>query len=343
MCSPLITVLITAYNYGQFVEQAIDSVLEQDFPHDQVQIVVVDDGSTDDTRERIAKYASRVEYFYKPNGGQASTLNFGIDKSRGEIIALLDADDLFLPGKLEKIADAFQRDPALGMVYHRLQEWNMQTDARLVREFSAVSGDIHAAPDQYRLYVPQPTSAIAFRRTSLCRLIPIPEQIRMLADCYLVALIPLLSSILAISESLAVYRIHGANSYSSAEQQLPMETRRNRFGMWKLLIDAMRKWLADNGYTKKQPVVRLFLDRWAVYEGSYEAQVEPPGRWRFFLYLMTYIRCYGANMSLRLRFINYVNAFGALLVGYKHFHLLDQWRLKATAVARGVLKRSQSA
>lgn len=335
MSSPLITVLITAYNYGQFVEQAIDSVLAQDFPRDQVQIVVVDDGSTDGTLERVAKYGSRVEYFYKPNGGQASTLNFGIDKARGEIIALLDADDLFAPDKLEKVAHAFRGDPSLGMVYHSLQEWNMRTDARVDREFSAVSGDIHAAPDQFRLFVPQPTSAIAFRRAALRRLLPIPEEIRMLADCYLVALIPLLSPILAISESLAVYRIHGANAYSTVEQQIPMEARKSRLQMWKILIDAMRGWLAENGYTKKEPVVRLFLDVWRVNEGTYEAQVEPPGRWRFFVHLMTYMRCYGADMSWRLRFINYVNAFGALVVGYRHFHVLDEWRLKATALVRG--------
>jgi glycosyltransferase involved in cell wall biosynthesis len=321
-----VTVLITTFNYGQFVEQAIESVLAQDFPLEQVQILVVDDGSTDDTSERVKKYGSRIEYFYKANGGQASSLNFGFSKARGEIVALLDADDFFLPGKLERIVDAFQQDPALGMVYHRLQEWHVQTNERRDWDFSPVSGDIHTAPDEFRLYVPQPTSAISFRRTSLNRLLPIPEEIRMLADCYVVALIPFLSRIQAISESLAVYRIHGTNSYTTVEQQVPMEVRKNRLQMWQVLIDAMRRWLAGNHFTKRQPAVRLFLDRWALYQGNYEAQVEAPGRLRFFRHLMTYIRCYGANMSSRLRLVNYVNAFGALVVGYKHFGLLDKLR-----------------
>ena len=69
MTTPVITVLITAYNYGQFIEQAIDSILSQDYPADKTQILVVDDGSTDDTSERVKRYGSRIDYFQKPNGG----------------------------------------------------------------------------------------------------------------------------------------------------------------------------------------------------------------------------------------------------------------------------------
>src|SRR5580765_2351203 len=82
MDSPAITVLITTYNYGQFIEEAIDSVLAQNFPVEKVEILVVDDGSTDDTRERVKKYGLHIEYFYKTNGGQASALNFGFSKAR---------------------------------------------------------------------------------------------------------------------------------------------------------------------------------------------------------------------------------------------------------------------
>src|ERR1700730_10813668 len=100
---PLVTVLIDTFNYGHFIDEAIRSVLVQDFPAEQMEIIVVDDGSTDDTRERVAQYAERVQYFYKPNGGQASAFNFGIAKARGEYVALLDADDYWLPSKLSKV------------------------------------------------------------------------------------------------------------------------------------------------------------------------------------------------------------------------------------------------
>ena len=93
MVKPLVTVLISAYNYGHFIEEAIDSVLAQDYPNDRLEILVVDDGSTDDTTERVRKYGSRIQYIHKPNGGQASAFNFGFERASGDVIAISDADD----------------------------------------------------------------------------------------------------------------------------------------------------------------------------------------------------------------------------------------------------------
>jgi glycosyltransferase involved in cell wall biosynthesis len=339
MPAPLITVLITTYNYGQFIEEAIDSVFAQDFPVDKVEILVVDDGSSDNTSERVGKYGSRIRYLYKTNGGQASALNFGIAEARGQIIALLDADDLFLPGKLALVADAFQQDPKLGMVYHRLLEWHTQTDQRREwRHFSSVSGDIHKVPDQFLSYVTQPTSCITFRRTSLNRLLPIPESIRMLADCYLVALIPFLSPILAIPEFLGTYRIHGSNCYYVDERQMPVDVMKSRLQTWQILIDAMCKWLADNGYTKEHPPVRSFLDRWSLYQASQRFILNPPGRLQFFRYLQACKSYYRPRMNWRFRVVSNINALGSLLVGYKHFYMLDQWRSRSTHFFRRVLK-----
>lgn len=341
MIAPLITVLITTHNYGQFIEEAIDSVLAQDFPLDKVEILVVDDGSTDDTSSRVKKYGSRIEYFYKPNGGQASALNFGISKARGVILALLDADDFFMPGKLARVAEAFRQDPTLGMVYHRLWEWHMQSDERFeYRHFSPVSGDIHKVPDQFLSYVTQPTSCITFRRTSLNRLLPIPECIHMLADCYLVALIPFVSPILAIPEFLAIYRIHGRNCYYAEERQMPVDAVKSRLQTWQILIDAIREWLAHNGYTRKHPLVRALLDRWSLYQESRHFIVTPPGRLRFFRYLQAYHSYHRPNMTWRFRVVSKVNALGSLIVGYNHFYLLDQWRLRGTQFVRHIFNLS---
>src|SRR5262252_4522049 len=139
MTSPWITVLITTYNYAEFIGEAIDSVLEQNFPLDQVEILVVDDGSTDDTADRIKRYGSRIRYLYKPNGGQASALNTGIGNAQGEIVVLMDADDLFSPRKLAKVSQAFRQDPTVGMVYHPLLEWNVRTGERRNRALPLVS------------------------------------------------------------------------------------------------------------------------------------------------------------------------------------------------------------
>ena len=328
MSLPPITVLITTYNYGQYVEQAIDSVLSQDFPLDQVQILVVDDGSTDDTSERVKQYGSRIDYFCKPNGGQASALNFGFSKARGEIIALLDADDLFLPAKLARVAEAFQTNPALGMVYHRLQEWDTQTNERRDWDYPAISGDFLAAPDKFLSYIPHPTSCISFRRSLLEPLLPIPEHIRMLADGFLVSLVPFLSPVLALPEFLILYRIHGKNSYYADERQMPADIRKSRLESRWFLLEAMCKWLVDNDFDSDQPAVRAFLDRWTLYQESDEFLLKPPGRLRFFRHLLLYNRCYGPHISPRLRAINYINAFGALVTGYTHYPLLGKGRTK---------------
>ena len=107
MTRPTITALIDTYNYGTFIEEAIESVLAQGFPNGSLEILVVDDGSTDDTRERVARYGDKVKYMYKLNGGQASAFNFGIARANGEYVALLDADDYWLPTKLQKVMEAF--------------------------------------------------------------------------------------------------------------------------------------------------------------------------------------------------------------------------------------------
>jgi len=106
MKAPFFTVLIDTYNYGEYIEQAVSSALAQDFPGEQREILVVDDGSTDDTQERLRKFGESIRYLWKPNGGQASAFNFGFEHARGEVIALLDADDVRLPGKLRRVIQA---------------------------------------------------------------------------------------------------------------------------------------------------------------------------------------------------------------------------------------------
>lgn len=329
MTVPLVTVLITTYNYGQFICEAIDSVLSQDFPPEKIQILVVDDGSSDHTSERVKKYGSRIEYFYKPNGGQASALNFGIAKARGEIVALLDADDLFLPGKLARIVDAFQKDPGLGMVYHRFQEWHVQTGERREYTFVPLSGDVRTVPNFFLRYHPMATSCTSYRRASLEPLRPIPEGIRMLADGYFVLLIPFLSPVLAIPEFLAVYRLHGENSFYADDRRMPTETRKSRLQKWQVLMDAMRKWLGDNGFTRKQRPARDLLDRWSVYVLETQFQIIPPGRLRFFLFLLRQNRIFAPIQTWKLTLFNYLCAPSALIFGYKNAERFYEWRRRA--------------
>ncbi len=331
---PIITVLIIAYNYGRFIEEAIDSVLGQEFPLEQVEILVVDDGSTDDTAERVKKYGSRAQYFYKPNGGQASALNFGIGKASGEIVTLLDADDFFLPGKLARVVEAFQRDRSLGMVYHRIEVWHERTGERRDWDFVAVSGDLHEEPKKFVVYLTPPNLAVSFRQSALKRLLPIPEEIRMVADCYLAALIPFVAPVRAIPEVLAIYRVHGANSHYTSDRDVSIETRKSKLRMWQTVIAAMRKWLAENGYTGRLAPVRAMQRHWTLLLEREEFVVAAPGRLRFFRYLARCYRYQFPLMTWQLRLINGFNALGSLVVGYEGFPRLDEYRESLTRWVR---------
>jgi len=96
---PLVSIIITAYNYEAFVSLAVQSAIDQSYP--SVEVIVVDDGSTDGTFDEVRKFGSAVRYFIKENGGLAKARNYGIDKSRGDFLLFLDADDELEPGAVQ--------------------------------------------------------------------------------------------------------------------------------------------------------------------------------------------------------------------------------------------------
>lgn len=112
---PLVSVIIDNYNYDRFISNAIDSVLHQTYKN--VEIIVVDDGSTDNSQDVIQSYGNQVTAIFKQNGGIASALNAGFAVSKGEIVCLLDADDLFLPEKIAEVVELFQSHPESDWVF----------------------------------------------------------------------------------------------------------------------------------------------------------------------------------------------------------------------------------
>jgi glycosyltransferase involved in cell wall biosynthesis len=114
MNAPLTTVVVTNYNYGRFLPHALDSVLAQSYPH--IEVIAVDDGSTDNSHEVLRAYGSRVRVIHQENRGISEARNRGIRESRGELVAFLDADDAWLPEKLSKQV-AHLESGDFGMVY----------------------------------------------------------------------------------------------------------------------------------------------------------------------------------------------------------------------------------
>src|SRR5271154_3700933 len=105
MQRPSVSILIDTYNHERFIEKAIVSVLEQDYPAADCEIIAVDDGSTDGTSGIIQKFAPRVRHIRRENGGQASAFNCGISECRGEIVAFLDGDDWWGRQKLAVVLE----------------------------------------------------------------------------------------------------------------------------------------------------------------------------------------------------------------------------------------------
>ena len=117
MSEPRVSVVIPVYNMERFVAQAIDSVLAQTLPPPDIEIVVVDDGSTDGGRRVIEGYGERVRLVAQPNRGLAGARNAGIRASHGVFLGFLDADDRFLPEKLAAQLAVFDARPDIGLVY----------------------------------------------------------------------------------------------------------------------------------------------------------------------------------------------------------------------------------
>jgi glycosyltransferase involved in cell wall biosynthesis len=116
-----VSCVIPAYNYGSMIAGAIDSALAQDYGAENVEIIVVDDGSTDNTAEVVAPYLDRIRYVRKENGGLVSSFNRGVAESTGEFIAMLDADDEWPADKVRRQIEVFEGRPELGLVYSDLE------------------------------------------------------------------------------------------------------------------------------------------------------------------------------------------------------------------------------
>ncbi len=117
----MISVIITAFNSAAYIGQAIESVLAQTLPADEV--LVIDDGSSDSTGEVVRRYQPGVSYRWQENQGPGSARNLGIRESTGDLLAFLDADDLWLPDKLRLQNAAMEEDPALDLVFTHMSQF----------------------------------------------------------------------------------------------------------------------------------------------------------------------------------------------------------------------------
>jgi hypothetical protein len=222
-----VDIVIDNYNYARFLAEAIESARAQ--THRQVNVIVVDDGSDDDSREILRRYEDTVAVVLKENGGQASALNAGVDRCQGDVVVFLDADDVLHPEAAERVVGAFSADPDLVKAQFRMDvidaDGQPTGEVKPPRRLPMPAGDLRAAELAFPFDLAWlPTSGNAFRATAIRRVLPIPEQAyRICADWYLVHTVTLLGTVASLDEICASYRVHGANSYQPQKPELDLD------------------------------------------------------------------------------------------------------------------------
>ena len=214
---PLVSILISNYNYAAFLGDAIESCLRQTY--DKLEIIICDDGSTDGSPRILERYRSldtRVRVIYQANGGQSLAMNTALQKSTGEVICLLDADDVFMPDKVQRVIDAFAAAPDSGFAVNRMVRVdaarNYLGDIPLLsalasgwmRPFLSLSAP-HVASGL------PPCSGLSLRRSVAAAIFPLPRRLTAYADTLIQVLGPLITTIAAIETPLSEYRVHGSN------------------------------------------------------------------------------------------------------------------------------------
>jgi glycosyltransferase involved in cell wall biosynthesis len=261
------SILVNNYNYGRFVAAAIDSALQQDWPRKE--IIVVDDGSTDDSRAIISAYGDKIRAVFKENGGQTSAANLGFRHCTGDVIFFLDSDDILLANAVTTVIKAWHDDvskiqfPMLmmredgsltGAIYPNLEEKHTPTWIRRSIELTS-------------FYTSSPTSGNAWSRKFIDGVFPIPEQVRFF-DGYLNVLAPFVGDVVSLTTPLLKYRINTNNFWTrqfspqlvaeSADEEAMDTMRLNRILNDKLGIQPLdhRK---NFTYMMKRIVIKKFI------------------------------------------------------------------------------------
>jgi glycosyltransferase involved in cell wall biosynthesis len=209
---PLATVVIVNYNYEKFVAAAIDSALEQTYK--PLEVVVVDDGSTDGSRTIIEGYKDRVRTVLQTNGGQGAAYNAGWRAAHGEFVLFLDSDDVLTKDAIAKVVDAFKGNDAVKVQFYLAQvDRNLKPLGFLLPSYNFSPLPTRQQIANYGYYVSPPASGNAFRKSFLDDIMPIADEelYRHAPDGYTTGLAGLDGGVLSISETLGYYRVHGDN------------------------------------------------------------------------------------------------------------------------------------
>jgi glycosyltransferase involved in cell wall biosynthesis len=282
MGRPIVSALVDTYNHERYIERALLSVLSQDLSPSEMEIVVIDDGSTDQTPAIVQNFVPRIRYLRKTNGGQASAFNAAIPELRGSIVAFLDGDDWWASGKLRAVLEIFEENPGLAAVGHGFFEvygdappHEMFVPEKTCR-LDLSSTDAARLADLGRTLLG--TSRLAVRKEVLDRIGPIPLELTFCADTPILTLALALGGAIVLEQPLCYYRRHLENLFASDSRD--KNELRRRCEILAFLIKFLPPRLSELGVGKEIIAAlletdRLELNRLQLYLGE-------GGRWRSF-------------------------------------------------------------
>ena len=206
-----VSVIIGNYNCAQFLAESIESVLAQEVK--PLEILVVDDGSTDDSRSRVEPFLGKVQWIPVAHGGQGLALNAALARCRGDWVAFLESDDIWFPAKLKTVLDCLKKDPMLSAVQHSMN----QVDAELKPLTTVLPRDSRRQTladflDGRALLTG--LSALTAGRETLNQLLPLPGDLVTCVDDYLQPRLLLRGPVMHLAPPLGSRRVHGRNFYA---------------------------------------------------------------------------------------------------------------------------------
>jgi glycosyltransferase involved in cell wall biosynthesis len=207
------SVVISSYNYAEYLPDCIESALAQTYP--RTEVIVVDDGSTDESPRIIHEYGRQVVHLFQDNRGQAASINAGFRASHGQVVLFLDSDDLLDPSAVSRSVDLLEAGAVKVHWPLVVIDGDGKPTGRLQPASPLGAGDLRqwaltSCPANYPW---PPTTGNAWSRSFLERVLPIPEEMfRTSPDYCLCTLAPLYGPIAAVAEPLGAWRFHGRNA-----------------------------------------------------------------------------------------------------------------------------------
>lgn len=244
--SPLASIIVNNYNYGRFLGEAIESALSQTYA--DTEVIVVDDGSTDDSRQVMESFGGRIKPVFKANGGQGSAYNAGLQVCSGEAVCFLDADDTLLPNAIETAVELL-REPDIVKAQWPLRvvnahgEWKGELSTTQEPPAGNLRDQLVAEGPLYDFHY---TTGSAYCRRFLENVSPVPEAAyRNGADVYLITLAPAFGRLRTADQALGTYRAHGSNNYR--ERVLDAARIRNYIDRFEANASILHSHLAQQG------------------------------------------------------------------------------------------------